>query len=118
MQQCDNYIAQAKSNGVTVPAINKSMSYSLTDNNGGVWKGYLGSKEQWELTWANINELDATFTIIFGGGVTMSGNYSDGKWTSTQDGSADTWFFYTSSYASGKSTILYVVPFFLLSINN
>jgi len=52
------------------------MSYSLTDNNGGVWKGYLGSKEQWELTWANINELNAVFTAIFGDGVTMSGSYS------------------------------------------
>ena len=52
------------------------MSYSLTDNNGGVWKGYLGSKEQWELTWDNINELNAVFTAIFGDGITMSGNYS------------------------------------------
>ena len=118
MQQCDNYIAQAKSNGVTVPAIDKSMSYSLTDNNGGVWKGYLGSKEQWELTWANINELDAVFTVIFGDGVTMSGSYSDWKWTSTQNNSRDAWYFSTSSGNYSKNSSRYVVPFFLLSINN
>ena len=115
MQQCDNYIAQAKSNGVTVPAIDKSMSYSLTDNNGGVWKGYLGSKEQWELTQANINELDAVFTAIFGDGVTMSGNYSDQKWTSTQDNSINdfAWFFSTSPRSYGKGLSLFVVPFFV-----
>ena len=73
------------------------MSYSLTDNNGGVWKGYLGSRKQWELTWANINELDAVFTAIFGDGVTMSGNYSGSKWTSTQDSSNYAWYFGTSS---------------------
>ena len=118
MQQCNNYIAQAKSNGVTVPAIDKSMSYSLTDNNGGVWKGYLGSKEQWELTWANINELNEVFTAIFGDGVTMSGNYSDYKWTSTQNASDGAWLFGTYSYGSTKGGGAYVVPFFLLSINN
>ena len=118
MQQCDNYIAQAKSNGVTVPAIDKSMSYSLTDNNGGVWKGYLGSKEQWELTWANINELDAAFTAIFGDSVTMSGNYSDDKWTSTQLNSRYVWYFNTYSRDGNKYRCFYVIPFFLLSINN
>ena len=112
MQQCDNYIAQAKSNGVTVPAIDKSMSYSLTDNNGGVWKGYLGSREQWGLTWANINELNAVFTAIFGDGVTMSGNYSDLKWTSTQYGSGYAWYFSTSSSSNTKDASYYVVPFF------
>jgi len=94
------------------------MSYSLTDNNGGVWKGYLGSKEQWELTWANINELDAVFTVIFGDGVTMSGSYSDWKWTSTQNNSRDAWYFSTSSGNYSKNSSRYVVPFFLLSINN
>lgn len=118
MQQCNNYIAQAKSNGVTVPAINKSMSYSLTDNNGGVWKGYLGSKEQWELIWANINELDAVFTAIFGDGFTMSGNYSDVKWTSTQYNSSEARGFSTYSNSNRKYANYYVVPFFLLSINN
>ena len=118
MQQCDNYIAQAKSNGVTVPAIDKSMSYSLTDNNGGVWKGYLGSKEQWELTWVNINELDAALTVVFGDGVTMSGNYSDSKWTSTQFSSLRAWHFGTGSGDYFKNGSDYVVPFFLLSINN
>ena len=118
MQQCDNYIAQAKSNGVTVPAIDKSMSYSLTDNNGGVWKGYLGSKEQWELTWVNINELDAALTVVFGDGVTMSGNYSDSKWTSTQFSSNRAWYFGTGSDYNPKGGSGYVVPFFLLSINN
>ena len=77
------------------------MSYSLTDNNGGVWKGYLGSKKQWELTWSNINELDAVFTAIFGDGVTMSGNYSKfNKWTSTQDDSNHAWAF---SFCSGST---------------
>ena len=88
------------------------MSYSLTDNNGGVWKGYLGSKEQWELTWNNINELNAVFTVIFGDGVTMSGNYSDNKWTSTQVSSGSAWGFATDSNYVGKSTSLCVVPFF------
>ena len=118
MQQCDNYVAQAKSNGVTVPAIDKSMSYSLTDNNGGVWKGYLGSIEQWELTWANINELNAVFTAIFGDGVTMSGNYSGTKWTSTQEQSDYALRFSTNSTIGRKDHSCYVVPFFLLSINN
>ena len=112
IQQCDNYIAQAKSNGVTVPAIDKSMSYSLTDNNGGVWKGYLGSKEQWELTWANINELDAVFTVIFGDGVTMSGNHSNFKWTSSQYSSNGAWYFSTISDYGIKYVSYYVVPFF------
>ena len=112
MQQCDNYIAQAKSNGVTVPAIDKSMSYSLTDNNGGVWKGYLGSKEQWELTWANINELNAAFTAIFGDGVTISENYSGEKWTSTQYSSHCAWYFSTESSNESKYCSYYVVPFF------
>lgn len=94
------------------------MSYSLTDNNGGVWKGYLGSKEQWELTWANIHELDAVFTVIFGDGITMSGNYSDSKWTSTQSNSSSAWRFGTDSRSDYKRSSLYVVPFFLLSINN
>ena len=94
------------------------MSYSLTDNNGGVWKGYLGSKEQWELTWVNINELDAALTVVFGDGVTMSGNYSDSKWTSTQGNSDSAWLFSTDSGRNGKAYGAYVVPFFLLSINN
>jgi hypothetical protein len=94
------------------------MSYSLTDNNGGVWKGYLGSKEQWELTWVNINELDTVFTVIFGDGVTMSGSYSDWKWTSTQINSSSAWYFSTYSSSYGKNYSKYVVPFFLLSINN
>ena len=118
MQQCDNYIAQAKSNGVTVPAIVKSMSYSLTDNNGGVWKGYLGSKEQWELTWANINELNTVFTVIFGDGVTMSGNYSDQKWTSTQFNSLGAWSFGAYASSSNKNFnnhYFYAVPFFVFN---
>ena len=119
MQLSENYEAQAKSKGVTVPAIDKAMTYSLTDNNGGVWKGYLGSKEQWELTWANINELNTALTAIFGDGVTMSGDYSDNKWTSTQYGSSGAWGFDTTPFNSyGKDSYFYVVPFFLLSINN
>lgn len=110
MQQCDNYIAQAKSNGVTVPAIDKSMSYSLTDNNGGVWKGYLGSKEQWELTWANINELNATLSVIFGDHVTMWP--TDQKWTSTQYNRHYAWTFSTSSINGSKNSSYFVVPFF------
>ena len=94
------------------------MSYSLTDNNGGVWKGYLGSKEQWELTWANINELDTVFTVIFGDGVTMRGSYSEGKWTSTRDYGSNAWYFGTASRSNGKNYNYFVVPFFLLSINN
>ena len=114
----ENYEAQAKLKGVTVPAIDLAMTYSLTDNNGGVWKGYLGSKEQWELTWANINELNAVFTAIFGDGVTMSRNYSDLKWTSTQNASNIAWSFGTRSNGYSKDYRYFVVPFFLLSINN
>ena len=88
------------------------MSYSLTDNNGGVWKGYLGSSEQWELTWANINELNAVLTVIFGDNVTMSENYSDYKWTSTQINSNSALRFGTTSVSSNKDTSRYVVPFF------
>ena len=94
------------------------MSYSLTDNNGGVWKGYLGSREQWELTWANINELDAVFTVILGDHVTMSGNYPGEKWTSTQYNSGRAWCAATRFYDCIKGFSEYVVPFFLLSINN
>lgn len=112
MQLSENYEAQAKSKGVTVPAIDLAMKYSLTDNNGGVWKGYLGSKEQWELTWANINELNAVFTAIFGDGATMSGNYSDLKWTSTQYGGSSAWGFSTNSIDGNKIRSYYVVPFF------
>ena len=93
------------------------MSYSLTDNNGGVWKGYLGSIEQWKLTWANINELNTVFTVIFGDGVTMWP--TDLKWTSTQYDSGHALSFYTFSGSSSKGrSFYYVVPFFLLSINN
>ena len=112
MQQCDNYIAQAKSNGVTVPAIDKSMSYSLTDNNGGVWKGYLGSKEQWELTWANMNELNTVFTAIFGDGVTTIENYSGFKWTSTQDSNDIAYIFDTRSGGAPKDLRYLIIPFF------
>ena len=116
MQLSENYKAQAKSKGVTVPAIDLAMTYSLTDNNGGVWKGYLGSKQQWELTWANINELNATLSAIFGDDVTMWP--TDWKWTSTQANSGGAWSFGTDFNASSKGTVSYVVPFFLLSINN
>ena len=88
------------------------MSYSLTDNNDGVWKGYLGSKEQWELTWANINELNAALTVIFGDDATMSGNYSVSKWTSTQSDSRGAWYFSTYSGADVKYASYCVVPFF------
>ena len=116
MQLSKNYEAQAKSKGVTVPAIDLAMTYSLTDNNGGVWKGYLGSKPQWELTWANINELNVTLSAIFGDDVTMWP--TDWKWTSTQNDSGYAWYFNTYSGNGGKFNSLFVVPFFLLSINN
>lgn len=116
MQLSENYEAQAKSKGVTVPAIDLAMQYSLTDNNGGVWKGYLGSKSQWELTWANINELNATLSAIFGDDITMWP--TDLKWTSTQYGSVSAWLFSTDSSLNRKLDGAYVVPFFVLSINN
>lgn len=109
MQLSENYEAQAKSNGVTVPAIDLAMQYSLTDNNGGVWKGYLGSKSQWELTWANINELNATLSAIFGDDVAMWP--TDFKWSSTQRDSGRAWGFLTTSYGD-KYYGYYVVPFF------
>lgn len=112
-QLSNNYVAQANTQGVTVPAISATLTYQLTDANGGVWKGYLPSLPQYNLLQDNMTDLDNILTIIFGEGATWTDAHSSSwKWTSTQASSGTAYLWSTSQNTGSKGISFLVVPFF------
>lgn len=117
-QLSNNYVAQAQTNSVTVPAISAALTFQLTDGNGGIWKGYLGSSDQWDLVQKNVTEVDALLSAIFGDEITYTNNYaSKWKWTSTQSSSGSAYNFTAGQNYGSKGSSGLVFPFFALTRN-
>lgn len=111
----DGYIASAaaaESGGISTPAMSLAVTYTATVDTS-EFRGYLGTGQQWNQFWSNIDLVDECVTNIFGDGAkTFQKNYTNPKWTSTQfnSGYAYYWGASLGDYFKGSGSL--VVPFF------
>lgn len=111
----DGYIASAaaaESGGISTPAMSLAVTYTANIESTN-FRGYLGSGQQWNQFWSNVDLIDECITNIFGDDAkTFQKNYTNAKWTSTQINSGVAYYWYTSLGSNGKSSGYLVVPFF------
>lgn len=85
IEQCNGYTY----NGVTgAPAAEYCANFTFPNNK----RGYLGALGEWKGVSNNKNEINNMLSLI--GGTTLK---EDRHWTSTQGGTAVSWYLYTSS---------------------
>ena len=105
-------IAEGDERGLTTDAAD--YCYSSTIANGDkLYKGYLPTTYQWELTWQNmdivIDAINKKYPDLNVNKTTFSGN----KWTSTQSNAGGSYYFFAtaaSSYSKGNSCL--AIPFY------
>lgn len=110
----DGYIASAaaaESGGISTPAMSLAVTYTATIESTN-FRGYLGSGQQWNQFWSNVDLVDECITNIFGDDAkTFQNNYTNAKWTSTQSSSNVAYYWGTSLGTYVKYGGSLVVPF-------
>ena len=104
-------VAEGDERGIETPFCDYCHSKTV-DCAGEAWQGYGPTLEQWKLTWANIDYVVDAVNLKFPElGVSVN-NYKGNKWTATQNGATNSFYFGTAMNGSNKSIACLAFPFF------
>ena len=105
-------IAEGDERGIETPFCDYCHSKTV-DCAGEAWQGYGPTLEQWKLAWANIDYVVDAVNLKFPElGVSVN-NYKGNKWTATQSGATDSYYFGAAMYGNGgKDYAFLAFPFF------
>lgn len=104
-------IAEGDERGIETPFCDYCHSKTV-DCAGETWQGYGPTLEQWKLAWANIDYVVDAVNLKFPElGVSVN-NYKGYKWTATQYGATNGYYFGSAVGSVGKFSAYLAFPFF------